>query len=137
MATQSIDINDIVNYLRSVPAINAITGNRIYVWPPVSHQDGIFIVVDLVSQRVDIWSKTAILEFSFIAHNDNVAKKQLLDLQQIVTDEIVYSTDCWAKTFNTFSVFKVVEWSMFELTVNNFWKNLLIHNYIFYFDIWA
>jgi hypothetical protein len=133
MTNKSVEIHNIVAELRTISTITAITWNRIYFWEPIENQSGIYVCVNLISQVPDEVYKTARIECRIIWHNENVTKKALIDLQNIITTEIVYNQCLWLKDYNWFTVFKTTEWWTFQMFTDDQWRNLLIKDYILYF----
>ena len=129
MVNKSIEIDKVVSYLKGVSSIDTLVSDRIYFGEPMHEvsPDWVYIVVNVVSQNADVVNKMARLEFRFIWPSENTTKKQLIDIQNLTTDSIVYMPNIisW--------VYKVVEWGTFQAFVDEKNRNMLIKDYLFYF----
>jgi len=127
----SLKIENIVSYLKSVSAITNLVWQRIYYWEPMREQTGPYIIINQVWQNiVDTVTKSALLEIRIVWNDENVTKKQLVNIIDIVESYII-TTNSYQKYIDT--TFKIVEWWSFEILVDSKNRQLLIKNYIFYF----
>ena len=134
MSNQSIQVANIITYLESIPAITWVVWTRIYFWAPIQEPIWTFLVINIISQVPDLTNKIARLEFRFIWATSNATKKSLIDLQDALVQELVWSIDWWVKTFWTFKVYLVEEWPSFQLFEDDKNRPLLIKDILFHFS---
>jgi hypothetical protein len=134
MSNLSIQIPNIVTYLKAIPNIASVLWERIFFWPPISFQDWIYLVINVVSQVWTSVDKVARVEFRFIWDSENTKKQSLIDIQDIVTELLVFSWENWIKKFWTFEVYSIQEWPVFQLFIDDKNRPLLIKDYFFRFS---
>lgn len=129
-------VDKLVAYLETVTDITDIVWQEIYYWKPFEFQtDWITIIWGLISQTPDELYKRARIELRFIWNSESITKKDLIDVQNIVVQYLCYESCLWQKNFDWFTVFNTVEWwQLVELMDNNS-RNILIKDFIIYFNI--
>ena len=128
MANKSIDISNLIAHLRSVSAISSLVWNRIFYWPPMREQSWIYLQIAPITQISDITNKVSRVEFRYCASDENTTPKQLISLQDLVTDEMITN---WVNCMS--GAYKIIEWSDFREFVDDKNKNILIRDYQIYF----
>ena len=129
----SIEIDQVVSYLKATSAVANIVSDRIFFWEPMREQTWIYVVINSISQVVVYPDKQALVEFRIIGNNENVTKKQLADLANTISSVLVLTDTNKVYKFWTFNCYKVVEWWNFRMFVDDKNRNLLVRDYIFYF----
>ncbi len=130
---QEIKVNEIVDYLVAVPAINAIVGSRVFRWEPVSDdQAGIYMTINLIWEQQQRANKATLLDFRFIWHNKDVSYLQLTNLKNLVTEQLVLP--CSPIDFGTFIAYGISEGTGFVQGFSTKNNKLLQKDYLFYFN---
>ena len=127
----SINVGDIVTYLLTQSIITNVVWTNIYFGEPIWEKTWISLILNVITQTPHPVTREARVEFRFVWNDINVTKQSLIDLQDIVTENIVYASECWLKNFNWFYVYHVEEWEVFTLLLDEKRRNYLIKDYIF------
>jgi len=131
--TKSVQIDKIVDFLKATSTVATIVSDRVFFGEPMREQSWVYIAVSPVSEVRELVNKQALVEIRLVWNDENVRKKQLIDLINIITDEITTTDTNQTFNFNWFVCYKVVEAWGFDLLVSDKNKNILIKDYIFYF----
>lgn len=129
----SIQIDQIVSYLKNTSSVANIVSDRIYYGEPMREQSWTYIIINSISQIINPVSKQALVEFRIVWSNEWTTKKSLVDLANIITDSMCLTDTKQVYKLWNFEVYKIVEWWDFRIFIDEKNRNLLIKDYIFYF----
>lgn len=130
---QSIQIDQIVDFLKNTSTVATVVSDRIFFGEPMREQNWIYIIINSISQVVNAVDKQALVEVRLVGNDENVRKKQLVNLANIITDALVLTNTKQIYTLWSFKVYKIVEWGDFRIFVDDKNRNLLITTFVFYF----
>ena len=130
MSVKQVQIWEIIDYLLSIPSIEAIVDDRIYFGLPINDtQEGIYITINILSEIQSFLNKWTILEFKFIAPNIDTPFSELLDLRSLVSDEL-YSKLKFSSSFSSYNCYE--DWN-FKNWYDEKNRRILIQDYRIYF----
>ena len=126
-------IEKLVATLDGITEITDITWDKIYYWKPFKLSDEwVSIILSLIptTPTNEIY-KTARIQIQLFWGNENVTKKSLVDLQNIVIQKLCFD-ECWGlKSYDWFTVMSTLEsiWPyewLDDKKRNNLFKDIII-----------
>lgn len=82
-----IDIPKIIKTINADSGINAILGGRVYDGiPSEDRQTGIYCIVSVVGNSIDIVDNEARLEFRFMSHKSEINYSELRELDKLLVN---------------------------------------------------
>ena len=136
MGNTTLNLPNIRSYLLSQSTVTDITDTRIFISSPQS-VNGIYIVMEIIAdERDNMVERSTIVEFRFMAHNNQTTLQSLINLKDAVTNlwcpenenDLVQPTSLSWQTVN-----RVIEWSNLSIQNDNNGGPYIIKDYIFYY----
>ena len=130
MTTFDYRNDEVVKAMKQESTITNLVGARVYDWPPKSKQDGIFVVVDWISQVTAVnWiEKRQRVSCTINWLNTDTSRSSLRAVYKAIRSYLVWT----AQTFGEQEAYKVTEWGYLE-TRDNLGINIIVTDYLFRF----
>lgn len=126
-----IRTEEIAAYLRTVPAVTALIGTRIWTDAPISDsQPGPYAVLDSVTQGWDSVTNSARVEVRIVGKDESTTRKAIEDAMLAVRQALVESSGAGARQFATFTAYRIRSGSAWIFAQDEKRRRVLIHDFI-------
>jgi len=131
-----IQLDKVCTYLKTLTStLGTVVADRIYFWEPMREQSWPYIVLNSISQVIDNpVTKQSLIEARIVWHDENDTKKSLVTIAWMLDTALITTETHQLYNLSWFSVYKIVESWTFKMFIDDKNRNLLIKDYIFYFE---
>lgn len=126
-----IRAEELVAYLRTVPAVTAVFGARIWPEAPISDaQAGIYAVIEPISQSWDAVTNSARVEARVVGKDENTTRKAIEDAMHAIRQALVGSSAAGARAFASFTAYRIRSGSAWVFMQDEKRRRVLVHDFI-------